>query len=278
MKKRMENTNYRVLTIPTKKVLVYDHVYYKEYNKEDKELIEIPEKRTLYAVRFDQPFTGDYVKKYFGLAGKVQTAHMGEYKHRSNNKKRRRQLWFAIVVYKKAEDFEKAMDGHWLQKEVNKKFGDGKGKWQITFNPEGEESPDKALSPEEQKQREELEKMEEGGFTVMLPGKGKRYVSDGATSMKVISKAMIDSMMGKNKKKQEQEPESGHDFYEETARRKRKKMQANAGFYMYETKEQKKKELEELRKGLDEDMKLVAAMKNSSTKPASVAVEAKPQQ
>ena len=239
---------------------MYEHIYYKEYFKEDNDLVEVPEKRSIYAIRFDQPFAGDYVKKYFGLAGKIQTAHMGEYKHKANNKKKRRQLWFAIVIYKKAEDCEKALSAKWLQKEITKTFGDGKGKWKITFNPGQEEEEDKneeGLPAEEKERREKVRQMEAEGFTVMEPAKGKRYVSDGATSMKFITKGMIDQMMQKDKK----EEEPGFEFYEESSRKKKKLAEGEKGFYMYETKEQKKRELNELRKGLDEDMKKIEMMK-----------------
>eukprot|EP01022_Parablepharisma_sp_SALTPOND_P025827 TRINITY_DN609_c0_g1_i1.p8 TRINITY_DN609_c0_g1~~TRINITY_DN609_c0_g1_i1.p8 ORF type:complete len:381 (-),score=54.01 TRINITY_DN609_c0_g1_i1:11519-12661(-) len=260
--------NYRVLTIPTKKVLTYEHIYYKEYDKEDKDLIEVPEKRTIYTIRFDQPFTSEYVKKYFGLAGKIQTAHMGEYKHRSNNKKKRRQLWFAIIVYKRSADWEKAMDSKWLQGQINKAFGDGKGKWRISFNPEMEDEgkAQPQLTEEEKTQHDKIKEMEEEGFTVMLPSGSKRYISDGNTSMKVITKGMIENMMGKNKKKGE--PEGGFDFYESTKTRKKKLQEGEKGFYMYETKEQKKKELEELRKGLEEDMRKIRKMKKTKVDSA----------
>jgi len=250
-------SKYQVLTIPTKKVLTFDHIYYKEYAKDDtKELVEIPEKRALYAIRFDQPFTAEYVKKYFGLAGKIKTAHMGEYKHKSNNKKKRRQLWFVIVIYKKSSEWENAMNAKWLQNEIYKNYGDGKGKWRITFNPEeNEEKINENLTEEQKKQQDKIKEMEEEGFTVMMPAGSKRYVSGGDASMKVISKGMIEKMMGKKKKKTEENEE--FEFYESTKDRKRRLKEGEKGFYMYETKEQKKKELDELRKGLEEDMKKI---------------------
>eukprot|EP00826_Nyctotherus_ovalis_P040347 TRINITY_DN3973_c0_g1_i1.p2 TRINITY_DN3973_c0_g1~~TRINITY_DN3973_c0_g1_i1.p2 ORF type:complete len:248 (+),score=81.23 TRINITY_DN3973_c0_g1_i1:75-818(+) len=213
---------YKVLTIPTKKALVYDHLYYKEYSKDDKDLIEVPERQALYAVRFDQPFTAEYVKKHFGIAGKVKTAHMGEYKNRSNNKKKRRQLWFAIVIYKHTEDWEKAMDSRWLQGEIYKAFGDGKGKWRISFNPQVQEEPQ--LTEEEKKQRDKILEMEEDGFTVMLPSTGKHSVSDGSTSMGVVTKTMIERMMNKKRKV----PEENREFYEPA----KKKDKRERGFYL----------------------------------------------
>jgi hypothetical protein len=44
------------------------------------------------------------IQKYFGLAGKIKQIHIGEFKNKANNKRKRRVLYFAIVVYKSVED------------------------------------------------------------------------------------------------------------------------------------------------------------------------------
>lgn len=38
------------------------------------------------------------------MAGKVKQVHLGEYKNKANNKRKRRTVYFALVVYKNASD------------------------------------------------------------------------------------------------------------------------------------------------------------------------------
>jgi hypothetical protein len=45
-----------------------------------------------------------FIQKYFGLIGKIKQIHIGEYKNKANNKRKRRTVYFAIIVYKNAED------------------------------------------------------------------------------------------------------------------------------------------------------------------------------
>jgi RNA recognition motif-containing protein len=67
-------------------------------------LVELPSDRTIYVCHFLRPIQEDFIKKYFGLAGKIKQIHLGEYKNKANNKRKRRTVYFAIVVYKHAED------------------------------------------------------------------------------------------------------------------------------------------------------------------------------
>lgn len=62
-----------------------------------------------------------FIHKYFGLVGKIKQVQIGEYKNKANNKRKRRTVYFALVVYKNAEDCSLALnDSKFLQSKVNK--------------------------------------------------------------------------------------------------------------------------------------------------------------
>lgn len=104
---------YKILNVPiTKDKSVF--YYYRRYtNKQDKskgnsqqstQIATLPEDRTLYVCHFNRAIEESFVQKYFGMAGKVKQVHLGEYKNKANNKRKRRTVYFALVVYKSASD------------------------------------------------------------------------------------------------------------------------------------------------------------------------------
>lgn len=98
--------SYKILKVPlTKEKSVF--YYYKQYTpkaESEASLVSLPEDRTLYVCHFVRPIDEATINKYFGIAGKIKQIHIGEYKNKANNKRKRRTVHFAIVVYKNAED------------------------------------------------------------------------------------------------------------------------------------------------------------------------------
>ena len=55
------------------------------------------------------------------MAGKIKQIQIGEYKNKANNKRQRRTVYFALVVYKNAEDCRMILnEPKFLQGKVNK--------------------------------------------------------------------------------------------------------------------------------------------------------------
>ena len=107
------SSNYKILKIPIsrEKSVFY---YYRQYqpkgadgtkgDSHNMNLVDLPVERTLYVCHFVRPIDENTIQKYFGLVGKIKQIHIGEYKNKANNKRKRRVLYFAIIVYKHAED------------------------------------------------------------------------------------------------------------------------------------------------------------------------------
>ena len=64
----------------------------------------LPSERTIQVCHFVKPIDENTIQKYFGLAGKIKQIQIGEYKNKANNKRKRRTVYFALVVYKSADD------------------------------------------------------------------------------------------------------------------------------------------------------------------------------
>jgi hypothetical protein len=95
---------YKILKIPVSKDRSVFY-YYKQYQAKDKEAIAtLPEDRTLHICHFLRPIEETTIQKYFGGAGKIQQVQIGEFRNKANKKQKRRTLYFALVVYKRAED------------------------------------------------------------------------------------------------------------------------------------------------------------------------------
>ncbi len=80
--------------------------YYKKYTKVSSEesLVTLPKDKTIYVCHFERPIEEGFIHRYFGIVGKIKQVQIGEYKNKANNKRKRRTVYFALVVYKNAED------------------------------------------------------------------------------------------------------------------------------------------------------------------------------
>lgn len=104
---------YKILKVPISKEKAVFY-YYKKYDQggqtqkknEDGEvtLIDLPKERTIQICHFNKPIDENTVQKFFGLAGKIKQIQIGDYKNKGNNKRKRRTVYFALVVYKSADD------------------------------------------------------------------------------------------------------------------------------------------------------------------------------
>ena len=81
----------------------------------------MPSDRTIQICHFLRAIDENTVQKYFGLGGKIKQVQIGEYKNKANNKRKRRTVYFALVVYKTAEDCRMVLsEPKFLQSKVNK--------------------------------------------------------------------------------------------------------------------------------------------------------------
>lgn len=108
--------------------------------------------------------------------------HIGEFRNKANNKRKRRVLYFAIIVFKHAEDCQLALnEPRHFQSKVNKLC---KKTAKFSLNPlEGE-------SEEEEEVDEHTKMMEEGGFILVAPekeGAKKGKGTDGINTVQGIS-------------------------------------------------------------------------------------------
>lgn len=84
-------------------------------------LVSMPSDRTIQICHFLRAIDENTVQKYFGLGGKIKQVQIGEYKNKANNKRKRRTVYFALVVYKTAEDCRMVLsEPKFLQSKVNK--------------------------------------------------------------------------------------------------------------------------------------------------------------
>lgn len=116
------SSDYKILKIPiTKDKTVF--YYYKRYTQKTSktdEIVTLPQDRTIYVCHFIRPIEETFIKKYFGLAGKIRQISIGEYKNKANNKRKRRTVYFALISYKRAEDCSLLIDEpKYLQAKVN---------------------------------------------------------------------------------------------------------------------------------------------------------------
>ena len=96
-----DSQQYRIMKIPVNrdKSVMY---YYKRYHKQDQEsLIDIPEDRSIYLCHFLREIDETFVQKFFGQVGKIKQIHFGVYKNKACNKRKKRSIFFAIIVFKK---------------------------------------------------------------------------------------------------------------------------------------------------------------------------------
>ena len=105
------------------------------------------------------------------MAGSIRKIHMAKFRPRASRRKNKRTIHFALVVFKEAESCARVLeDSKFLQSKVNKSARQTIG---FTKNPfldkelEAEEHSDSEISETELAARENKEKMEEGGFTLV---------------------------------------------------------------------------------------------------------------
>lgn len=114
--------SYKILKIPIAKEKSVFY-YYKQYTPKSgapDQLVTLPEDKTIYVCHFVRAITEETIHKYFGIAGKIKQIHIGEYKNKANNKRKRRTVYFAIVVYKNVEDCKMVLnEPKYLQAKVN---------------------------------------------------------------------------------------------------------------------------------------------------------------
>ena len=116
---------------------------------------------------FERAIEENFIQRYFGLVGKIKQVHLGEYKNKANNKRKRRTVYFALVVYTNAEDCRLALnDSKYLQSKVNKVTKKGV---KFTSNPFQKDADEEEEFDEDTKNEMDAHKskMEEGGFTVV---------------------------------------------------------------------------------------------------------------
>ena len=97
--------------------------YYKRYHQatQKETIVTLPEDRTLYVCHFERPIEENFIQRFFGLVGRIKQVHLGEYKNKANNKRKRRTVYFALVVYKDSDDCSLALnDSKFLQSKANK--------------------------------------------------------------------------------------------------------------------------------------------------------------
>lgn len=115
---------YKILKVPIAKdkaVFYYYKPYVPKSGTESTTLVSLPADRSIYVCHFLKPLTEDILHKLFGIVGKLKQIHIGEYKNKANNKRKRRTVYFAIVVYKNAEDCQTVLnEPKYLQAKVNK--------------------------------------------------------------------------------------------------------------------------------------------------------------
>lgn len=63
----------------------------------------------MYICHFIRPLEEEFIQKFFGQVGKIKEIQIGEYKNKACNKRKRRTIYFAIVVFKKASDADRIL-------------------------------------------------------------------------------------------------------------------------------------------------------------------------
>jgi len=128
----------------------------------------------LYVVHFDQEIKESFLTKTFQYVGEISQTHIGHFKPKASKKKQKRTLYFAIIVFKRAECLEKLLsqDGaRYLQGKVNKVAAKSIRFSENPFLRDAKvdhiDSEQEEESPEERQKREERELMEADGFTMV---------------------------------------------------------------------------------------------------------------
>ncbi|CAG9318905.1 unnamed protein product [Blepharisma stoltei] len=108
---------------------------------------------TLFVCSLEKPLKKPRVKKWFSFCGKIKSIETGEMT------KKNQQIYYATVEFKKKISLKKSLDNVWLNQKIEELYG----------NKEMEVEPEI-----DDKMAEHIAKMEEGGFTMVLPKKTKK--------------------------------------------------------------------------------------------------------
>ena len=153
-------------------------------------MIDIPQERSIYLCHFLREIDETFVQKFFGQVGKIKQIHFGVYKNKACNKRKKRTIYFAIIVFKKAADCDAILkDPKLMQKIVNKTT---KKNVKSAFDLDDSDQEIDLDGPLTDAQRHELE-MQDGGFTLVREGaaensQSKKFkVSDGDATVVGIS-------------------------------------------------------------------------------------------
>ena len=96
----------------------FEFYYYRQYvpsEKSESEVIINPAK-TLYVCNFDHEIEVGFVKKFFGLCGHINQVLIGSKRVKKGKK---RMINFAIVSFKHKEAVLSALNGEFLQAQIN---------------------------------------------------------------------------------------------------------------------------------------------------------------
>ena len=240
--------------------------------------------RSIYLCHFLRAIDETFVQKFFGQIGKIKQIHFGVYKNKACNKRKKRTIYFAIIVFKHVEDCQKCLDDpKYLQKIVNKTTKKHVKTAFDDFDSDHEEG-----APLTETQQHEKD-MEDGGFTLVREGADtiqskKSKVSDGNhTTMVGISQEEMQKIYRQSLKRGV--PIQGLDSDEEEQERQKldteeakwadtgfqhemvdieglpklynnhkkvKKEKEGSGLYAHQTKQSKKEELISLQTNFEE--------------------------
>lgn len=99
---------FSILKIPVsrEKQVLY---YYKPYDpatcqSQSQSIVDPPPAdRTMYVVHFLQPIEEHFILKNFSHAGKIKKTIIGEFKPKVSRRAHKKTMYFALIVFKKAE-------------------------------------------------------------------------------------------------------------------------------------------------------------------------------
>lgn len=224
----MEENKYKILAFPKKKPFEYDYIYYRIYSTKKTTLISLPEGRTLYVVRFSEPFTSNDIKKIFGIKFKIEEVHIGNKQIKHNNKKKRRVIYFALVIFNNEEAIQYYIEkSNEFQAAITQKFGSNIPKLNLDYNPIEENEQNIDEDPD----------IDKDGFIIIK--EGKKSANDTGSRMKSVTLSFLERIMEKkDPKKSTKDRLIVHENIYEPAK-KRKKRTGN--LYYYQEKDAKRK-------------------------------------
>ncbi len=269
-------SEYSILKVPVsrEKQVFY---YFKRYQASDKTTVIAtppPSDRSLYVVHFEQMIQESFLLRIFQqFVGQVTQTHIGHFKPKASKKKAKRTLYFAIVVFKNADDLSKLLGENgakFLQGKVNKLAAK-----QVAFseNPflskamtehiDSEEEPE---TEDKKRKRLHRETMEADGFTLVQAADEALNQSRVKVRDQETGTTIIGIKPEKAKEIWEQQQERKQDSQKYISGKEKKEL-IKSDFYMFQKRMVMKSSIDDLRKGFEEDKKrLQKAMEKSARK------------